>query len=149
MKKIAWVLVFILAVVACKKEAQQLTENPSENVEETQQEPKSFAHTSSIFRNDGFYDNLESEWIRVDFGDEGKINEIWYWNDAKQEKKQLKFTAENFNSPFNFKGELKFADSNINLNFTLIDDVLMITHQDQMQQQFLLESKGIETNPSK
>lgn len=155
MKKLPIYLLLLFVSFSCKNEKQSIDEIQSNNNSEsnseiaTQKPKKSVANTSSIFRSDSFYENIDSEWLRVEFDENSNIAKIFYWSDANNKKQELKFHAELFKSTENFKGELILPSNNVNLSFTLINEVFTITHQDQIQQKFLLESKGIETNPSK
>lgn len=46
--------------------------------------------TGEIYRCDGFYNGIVSEWLKIDYTKEGKLNTVWYWNVQDEKPIQLK-----------------------------------------------------------
>jgi hypothetical protein len=147
MKRITLAFFISFAVWACGKKADSGNQNASA---ETQTEATSKAATTeaqteprgTVFRCDGFYNGIASEYLQVDFDSEkGKINGIWYWNTQDEKKVPLKVLKQELSGGeiSGMTGELQFPNSNDKISWGWIEDRFNLTHPGDRFQEFVVE----------
>lgn len=102
-----------------------------------------FLQTSgSIFRCDGFYNGIASEWVQVAFSEEGNdIDGIWYWNSEDESPVKLEILDITFSEGeiSGFSGELAFPSGD-KYEFGQVEDRFTLTHPGGRFQEFDYES---------
>lgn len=94
--------------------------------------------SGSIFRCDGFYNGIASEWVQVAFAEEGNdIDGLWYWNSEDENPVKLNILDITFSEGeiSGFSGELAFPSGG-KYEFGQVEDRFTLTHPGGRFQEF-------------
>lgn len=125
--------------LSCEEPAAQDEKN--EKAEETidvNTEEKEFS--TLVFRSDGFYPGIVSEWLEVVIDHEGNlIEKLYYWNTSDEEKQELNIIGQEF-----FDDEISGYSGSLDLlgqivEFGMYEDRLNLVHDEYNFQEFFLE----------
>ena len=147
MNKLHFVLFCAFFVLACGKKSDAGNQQSSQEASATTTEKTATAVTEnkpkgSIFRCDGFYPGIASEYLQVDFNAEKKkIEAIWYWNTQDEKKISLKIFSQKYTEGeiSGFDGELQFPDNDDKVAWGCVEDRFNLTHKGDRFQEFELE----------
>jgi hypothetical protein len=156
-KILLFAVLVVLSLVACQKKdgnqqeatqvnalAQTEQTTPDETVETKQVETKKVEPQGLIYRSDGFYNGIASEWLQMYFDTEtGKLQNIWYWNTQDEKKIELKIVGQELGS-----GEisamtvyLQFPNETTKKTLTMVEGNVTLTHEDDRSQDFDYEGR--------
>jgi hypothetical protein len=147
-----FLLIFcLLFLAACQAQKEDKAENtaqttPNQEVEKKEQTPEkeqvSNEPRGAIYRCDGFYNGIASEWIQVALSEDGsKIEGIWYWNTQDENKKMLQVLDYTVSQGeiSGSSGKLAFPTGE-KYGFGQVEDRFNLTHEDGRLQEFEYES---------
>ncbi|WP_027002216.1 hypothetical protein [Hugenholtzia roseola] len=162
MKQVFFLVFCLLFLAACQAKKEDSSNNQAQNqtlnqTETSQTEANEASAQSkqmpekeqvsgkprgSIYRCDGFYNGIASEWIQVAFSQDGsKIEGIWYWNTQDENKKALQVSDYQVS-----KGEISGSTGIVTFptgekyGFGQVEDRFNLTHEDGRFQEFEYES---------
>lgn len=72
------------------EESKEVTDSKEVEVDTNATNAKFDLKTGNVFRSDGFYNGIVSEWLKIDYTNEGKLKTVWYWNVQDETPIQLK-----------------------------------------------------------
>lgn len=74
------------------KQSNVATESKEVEVVNNATKEKFDLKTGNVFRSDGFYNGMVSEWLKIDYTNDGKLKTVWYWNVQNEKPIQLKIS---------------------------------------------------------
>lgn len=114
------------------------TPSPTNEADATEMEPETF---TAVYRSDGFYPGIASEWIAITTDSESAaIIKAEYWNtddDAKVPLRIIEQTYHDEGMP-GYDGTLAFPGQDP-IGFGIVEDLFNLTHDDDRFQQFIYE----------
>lgn len=125
--------------LSCNEPAAQNEKNEkAEDTIDINTEEKEFS--ALVFRSDGFYPGIVSEWLEVVIDHEGNlIEKVYYWNNSDEEKQVLKIIGQEF-----FDDEISGYSGSLDLlgqivEFGMYEDRFNLVHDEYSFQEFFLE----------
>ena len=101
--------------------------------------------SGSLYRCDGFYNGIASEWVQVAFNDDdNKLRKMWYWNTSDTIPKELdvlsiKYLTGEIGS---IHGKVRFKQINDTLEFGMVEDRFHFLDANDVFHEFDMESQS-------
>lgn len=128
MKKLLFIgsMFFVTLNYSCTQtvEKAEETAEAGKEGENTKEEPVSLS-VGITFRSDGVHPGIASEWIQLNYGNDSKLNEIYYWNSNDETKKKLEILNQDHQDGeiSATTGQLKFKGNPTVYNFSCVENM--------------------------
>lgn len=136
MKKLFFIgsMLVVSLSLSCNQ-APEITEKEeaTETAETQESKVEKLTPKGTIYRCDGTYPGISSEWVQLDYNDEtGMLRAIWYWNTKNEDKVQLTIlNQESHDGEISGQtGQLKFDGNPTHYSFANIEDEFRLMDDD-------------------